>query len=96
MRAAEKLGVSLKTIEDLGLLSKAEAVGALSLATDRNSPGLLKSVAGALFVAGPALVFLTPDDGAALIALQLVIGATCAAGGAAALGGGLLLESLQK
>jgi hypothetical protein len=61
-----------------------------------NAPGLLGGVALACFVAAPALVFVCPDSSSQLVALQAVLAASLAAGGAAALGGSTLLASLQK
>ena len=50
----------------------------------------------ACFVAAPAVVFVCPDSSSQLVALQAVLAASLAAGGAAALGGSTLLASLQK
>jgi hypothetical protein len=62
----------------------------------RNTPGALFTLATVLLAAGPALVYFTPDDSTALVALQAIGALVCVAGGAAAYGGASLLSSLQK
>ena len=94
--AAEKSGLSLGTIEKLGLLSKLEALGALTIATDKSTPGALTAAGLLLLLVGPAAVFVLPDSDVGSLALQAVIALTCAVGGAAAIGGGALVGKLQK
>ena len=92
----EKNGLTLTVIEKSGLLSTAEKLGLISAAADRNTPSALYTLATALLVAGPALVYVTPDDSGALIALQAIGALTCILGGSAAFGGASLLSALQK
>lgn len=92
----EKNGVTLSAIEKSGALSLAESLGLISAAADPSTPGALFTLASLLLAAGPALVFFTPDESGALIALQAVGAAVCVAGGSAAWGGASLLSSLQK
>ncbi len=65
-------------------------------ASRRNTPSALFTLATVLLAAGPALVYFTPDDSTALVALQVLGALVCVAGGAAAYGGASLLASLQK
>ena len=92
----EKNGLTLTVIEKSGLLSTAEKLGLISAAADRNTPSALYTLATALLVAGPALVYVTPDDSGALIALQAIGALTCILGGSAAFGGASLLSALQR
>lgn len=92
----EKNGLTLSVIEKSGLLSTAEKFGLISAAADRNTPSALYTLATALLAAGPALVFVTPDDSGALLALQAVGALACIVGGSAAWGGATLLSTLQK
>lgn len=92
----EKNGVTLSAIEKSGALSLAESLGLISAAADPSTPGALYTLATLLLAAGPTLVFFTPDEAGALIALQAVGAAVCVAGGSAAWGGASLLSSLQK
>lgn len=62
----------------------------------RNTPGALTALALALFVAGPAVVYFTPDSFSALIATQAIAAAVFVGGGAAAWGGAALIGALQK
>ncbi|CAL5219671.1 g1556 [Coccomyxa viridis] len=93
---AERNGLTLSFIERSGLLSKAESLGLLTAATDRNTPVALTALALLLFVAGPAIVFLTPDSSSALIVAQTVAAAVAVGGGTAAWGGAALIGALQK
>ncbi|EIE20938.1 DUF1118-domain-containing protein [Coccomyxa subellipsoidea C-169] len=93
---AEKNGLTLTFIERSGLLSKAEALGLLSAAADRNTPGALTTLALALFILGPALVYFVPDTSSGLIAAQVAGALLCVAGGSAAWGGASLIGALQK
>ena len=93
---AEKNGLTLSVIEKSGLLSTAEKFGLISAAADRNTPSALFTVATALLAAGPLLVYFTPDDNPALIAVQVIGALACVVGGSAAYGGASLLSSLQK
>lgn len=92
----EKNGLTLSAIEKSGLLSTAENLGLISAAADRNTPSALYTLSTLLFAAGPALVYFTPDDSSALIALQVIGALTCVVGGSAAFGGASLLATLQK
>lgn len=92
----EKNGLTLSAIEKSGLLSTAEKLGLISAAADRNTPGALYTLATALLVAGPALVYVTPDDSGVLVALQAIGALACIVGGSAAFGGASLLSTLQK
>jgi len=92
----EKNGLTLSAIEKSGLLSTAEKFGFVSAAADRNSPGALFILSSVLLAAGPALVYFTPDDNPALLAVQAIGALACIAGGSAAFGGASLLSSLQK
>jgi hypothetical protein len=63
---------------------------------NRNTPGLLSTL-GLLLVAGAgAVVYFTPDETTAQLALQAVVAAALGAGGVAALVGSNLLSDLQK
>jgi len=62
LSAAERAGLSLSAVERLGLLSKAEELGALSAAADPGTPGALLALALPLLVAGPAVVYLVPEE----------------------------------
>eukprot|EP00897_Mesotaenium_endlicherianum_P010766 jgi/Mesen1/9718/ME000693S09271 len=93
---AESFGLSLGTIEKLGLLSKAESFGVLSAASNKKTPGTLLTVALFLLVAGPAAVYLIPEDSTAEVVLQIVLATLFAVGGAAAFGGSKLVKSLQS
>lgn len=88
--------MTLSAIEKSGLLSKAESLGLISAAADRNTPGALYALAATLLAAGPAVVYFTPDDSATLVALQALAALVCVGGGSAAWGGASLLSSLQK
>jgi hypothetical protein len=92
----EKNGLTLSAIEKSGLLSTAEKFGLISAAADRNTPGALFTLSTVLLAAGPALVYFTPDDNPALLAVQAIGALACIAGGSAAFGGASLLSSLQK
>ena len=96
LSAAENAGITLATVEKLGLLSKAESLGIISAAGDRKTPGLLRLVTIALFVAGPAAVYFLPEDTTQLVAAQAAVATLCAIGGAAAFGGATLLSNLQS
>ena len=93
---AERNGLTLSFIERSGLLSKAESLGLLSAATDRNTPGALTALALLLFIAGPAVVYFTPDTSTPLIAAQSIAAAVLLVGGSAAWGGSRLIGALQK
>ncbi|CAK0762546.1 hypothetical protein CVIRNUC_002968 [Coccomyxa viridis] len=93
---AERNGLTLSFIERSGLLSKAESLGLLSAATDRNTPGALTALALILFVAGPAIVYFTPDMSTPLVAFQAISAAVLVAGGSAAWAGAALIGALQK
>lgn len=84
LSAAERAGLSLSAMERLGLLSKLEELGALSAATDPGTPGALLALALPLLAAGPAVVYLVPEEQAWQVALQAVAALVCVVGGAAA------------
>merc|ERR1711924_398613 len=93
LSAAEKAGLSLSTIEKLGLLTKAEDLGLISAALNRDTPGLVTGLALALFVAGPAVVYFVPEDSTTLVALQAVVALVCVLGGSAAFGRELAVQA---
>ena len=95
--AAEELGllgiadgISLASIEKAGLLSTAEKV-----IYDRGSPGTISTLGFLLAAAGAGAVYAIPDDSAALIAAQAVVGGVSVVGFGAALTGSNLLRKLQ-
>ncbi|OEL18769.1 hypothetical protein BAE44_0020214 [Dichanthelium oligosanthes] len=92
---AERAGLSLSAVERLGLLSKAEELGALSAATDPATPGALLSLALPLLAAGPAVVYLVPEEHAWQVALQAVAALVCVVGGAAAVAASTFVSRLQ-
>lgn len=92
----EKSGLTLSKIEQLGLLSIAEKLGVLSATSSRATPYLVYAIAFGLLVAGPAVVYYTPDDTTAAVIGQFAIAAVCAVGGAVAFGGASLLYTLQQ
>lgn len=96
LSAIEKSGVTLTALEKSGALSLAENLGLISAAADPSTPGALYGLSTLLLAAGPALVYFTPDDSSALIALQAAGALLCAVGGSAAFGGAQLLSTLQK
>ena len=89
LSAAERAGLSLSAVERLGLLSKAEELGALSAATDPGTPG-------ALLAAGPAVVYLVPEEQAWQVALQAVAALVCVVGGGAAVAASTFVSRLQS
>ena len=93
---AEQLGVTLSSMERLGLLSKAEELGALSAATDPGTPGALLALAAPLLAAGPAVVYLVPEEHAWQVALQAVAALVCVVGGAAAVAASTFVSRLQS
>ena len=62
----------------------------------RNTPGTLKALTAALFAAGPALVYLVPDNSTPLVVAQVLGALLCVVGGSAAWGGATLIGALQK
>jgi len=94
--AAEKSGFTLSNIERLGLLSKAEKLGALSIATDRGTPGKLTSAAVLLLAAAAAVVYFVPDTDTTLLAAQAAGAGLLGVGGIALLAGSSFLANLQK
>lgn len=96
LSAAEKAGLSLSTIEKLGLLSKAEELGVLSAATDPATPTALFNISLGLFLAGPAFVYLVPEEFPWEVAAQVVFALVSVAGGSAALAASNLVSNLQK
>ena len=87
----EKSGVSLSTVEKLGLLSKGEQI-----IYDRRSPGNIAAAGYALALAGAGVVYALPDDSAASVAAQLVIAGACAVGFGLAQTASSTLSTLQK
>ncbi|CAL4898459.1 unnamed protein product [Urochloa decumbens] len=96
LSAAERAGLSLSAVERLGLLSKAEELGALSAATDPATPGSLLALALPLLAAGPAVVYLVPEEQAWQVALQAVAAVVCVVGGAAAVAASTFVSRLQS
>lgn len=96
LSAAERAGLSLSAVERLGLLSKAEELGALSAATDPGTPGALLALALPLLAAGPAVVYLVPEEQAWQVALQAVAALVCVVGGAAAVAASTFVSRLQS
>uniref|UniRef100_A0A453JX44 Uncharacterized protein n=1 Tax=Aegilops tauschii subsp. strangulata TaxID=200361 RepID=A0A453JX44_AEGTS len=95
LSAAERAGLSLSAVERLGLLSKAEELGVLSAATDPGTPGSLQGLALLLLAAGPAVVFLVPEQYPWEVALQAVAALVCVAGGSAAFAASSFVSRLQ-
>ncbi|KQJ86184.1 uncharacterized protein LOC100835590 [Brachypodium distachyon] len=95
LSAAERAGLSLSAVERLGLLSKAEELGVLSAATDPGTPGTLQGLALLLLAAGPAVVFLVPEQYPWEVALQAVVALACVAGGSAAFAASSFVSRLQ-
>lgn len=95
---AEELGVTLSSIEKLGLLSKAEDLGLLSLLETAAgfSPAVLASAALPLLLGAVVAVVVIPDDTAALVAVQALIGGLLAVGGVGLFVGSIVLEGLQE
>lgn len=83
-------------IERLGLLSKAESLGALSLATDRGTPGKLSGAALVLLAAAAAVVYFVPDTDTNLLVAQAAGAAVLGGAGLAALVASSILGDLQK
>nr|CAB3466269.1 unnamed protein product [Digitaria exilis] len=95
LSAAERAGLSLSAVERLGLLSKAEELGALSAATDPATPGALLALAAPLLAAGPAVVYLVPEEQAWQVAIQAVAALVCVVGGAGAVAASTFVSRLQ-
>lgn len=95
-QTAEKAGFTLSTIESLGLLSKAESLGALSLATDRNTPTALTLTGLALFGAAAGVVVAVPDTDSTLLIAQGAGAVLLGGAGLAALVAGSVLGDLQR
>jgi len=87
----ETFGVSLSTVEKLGVLSKGEAI-----MYDRRSPGNIALAGYALAAAGAAAVYALPDDSAVAVATQVVIAGACAVGFGLAQTASSTLSTLQK
>ncbi|KAK1257031.1 hypothetical protein QJS04_geneDACA020572 [Acorus gramineus] len=95
---AEELGLTLSSVEKLGILSKAEEFGLLSLVERAagTSPSALASVALPLIVAAVAVVVITPDDSAALVAVQAILAAVLGVGAVGLFVGSVVLGGLQE
>jgi hypothetical protein len=78
------------------LLSKAESLGALSIATDRGTPGKLSSAAVLLLAAAAAVVYFVPDTDTTLLAAQAAGAGVLAIGGLGLFAGASFLSTLQK
>jgi hypothetical protein len=78
------------------LLSKAESLGALSLATDRNTPTALTITGLALLGVAAAVVVAVPDTDSTLLAAQAAGAVLLGGAGLAALAAGNVLGDLQQ
>jgi peptidoglycan/LPS O-acetylase OafA/YrhL len=78
------------------LLSKAESLGALSLATDRNTPTALTITGLALLGVAAAVVVAVPDTDSTLLAAQAAGAVLLGGAGLAALAAGNVLGDLQR
>lgn len=98
MSKAESLGFTLSSIEKLGVFSKAEELGLLSLAETAAdvSPSTLASLSLPLLVMAIVAVVLIPDDSAALVAVQAVVAAALGVGAAGLFVGSIVLDGLQE
>uniref|UniRef100_A0A0E0E6H3 Uncharacterized protein n=1 Tax=Oryza meridionalis TaxID=40149 RepID=A0A0E0E6H3_9ORYZ len=96
LSAAERAGLSLSAVERLGLLSKAEELEVLSAATDPGTPGALLGVALLLLAAGPAVVYLVPEEYPWEVAVQAVVALACVVGGSAAFAASSFVSKLQS
>ncbi|KAG8093058.1 hypothetical protein GUJ93_ZPchr0012g19298 [Zizania palustris] len=95
LSAAERAGLSLSAVERLGLLSKAEELEVLSAATDPGTPGALLGLALVLLAAGPAVVYLVPEEYPWEVAVQAVAALVCVLGGSAAFAASSFVSKLQ-
>ncbi|KAK3024003.1 hypothetical protein RJ639_045023 [Escallonia herrerae] len=95
---AEELGLTLSSIEKLGVFSKAEELGLLSLLEKVASvqPAALASAALPIFVVAILAIVVIPDDSAALVAVQAVVGGGLVVGAAGLLVGSVVLDGLQE
>ncbi|KAF0887665.1 hypothetical protein E2562_002365 [Oryza meyeriana var. granulata] len=96
LSAAERAGLSLSAVERLGLLSKAEELEVLSAATDPGTPGALLGLALLLLAAGPAVVYLVPEEYPWEVAVQAVAALVCVVGGSAAFAASSFVSKLQS
>ena len=96
LSAAERAGLSLSAVERLGLLSKAEELEVLSAATDPGTPGALLGVALRLLAAGPAVVYLVPEEYPWEVAVQAVVALACVVGGSTAFAASSFVSKLQS
>ncbi|EEE53476.1 hypothetical protein OsJ_36614 [Oryza sativa Japonica Group] len=96
LSAAERAGLSLSAVERLGLLSKAEELEVLSAATDPGTPGALLGVALLLLAAGPAVVYLVPEEYPWEVAVQAVVALACVVGGSTAFAASSFVSKLQS
>ncbi|EPS70641.1 hypothetical protein M569_04119, partial [Genlisea aurea] len=96
LTAAEKSGLSLSAIEKLGLLSKAEELGILSAASDPATPSALLTLSFVLLAAGPAFVYLVPEEHTWEVVLQVAVALVSVVGGSAAFAASNLVSTLQK
>ncbi|KAK2984357.1 hypothetical protein RJ640_005373 [Escallonia rubra] len=95
---AEELGLTLSSIEKLGVFSKAEEFGLLSLLEKVASvqPAALASAALPVFVVAILAIVVIPDDSAALVAVQAVVGGGLVVGATGLLVGSVVLDGLQE
>lgn len=92
----EAVGINLEFIEKNKLLSKAEAVGAVGLLSNTETPTNLTVLGLFLITAAAGSVVAIPDDTTSLLVGQYVLaGVLGSAGVASVLGGGFIGE-LQK
>lgn len=62
----------------------------------RDTPGLLYTITLGLFIFGPVIVYLCPDNSNVLIGVQVLFAIVSVLGGAAAYSGANILDTLQK
>ncbi|KAG2281775.1 hypothetical protein Bca52824_052995 [Brassica carinata] len=96
--AKKDLGVTLSSLEKLGVFSKAEELGLLSLLETLagTSPAVLASAALPALTAAIVAVVLIPDDSTTLVVAQAVLGGAFALGAVVLLVGSVVLDGLQE
>ncbi|KAE8697749.1 (-)-isopiperitenol/(-)-carveol dehydrogenase [Hibiscus syriacus] len=95
---AEELGLTLSSIEKLGVFSKAEELGLLSLLEKAASvsPSTLASAALPALVAALLAVVIIPDDSVGLVAVQAVVAGALVVAAAGLFVGSVVLGGLQE
>jgi Protein of unknown function (DUF1118) len=85
-------------VEKLGLFSKAEELGLLSLfeSVANVSPSVLASISLSLLVAAIATIVIVPDDSIVLVVAQSVLAAVFGIRAAGLFVGSVVLGGLQK